>query len=146
MDATQNGKLTIFPKVDYKRITLAPKSVETHVTLNTRGEIAYENGHLNNAITYFQKAFSAAPEYPVPLLNLAKVYRQKNDMKMALQYATKALRLSGTCKQTVLVCADLLLKSGNEAPAKKICENYLSQTGENDEDVRRMLNKAELWI
>jgi hypothetical protein len=57
---------------------------------NAYGGLLLAGGELAKADRAFRRAIAARPDYPVALLNLARVYRQRNQPKEALAWARSA--------------------------------------------------------
>lgn len=95
LDATVDGKLTVFPKMDYREIFYhnIPRSVPVPdiIMLNQTGEELFAKGDIKGALTFFNKALSHTAEHPMTNNNLGVLYYTMGNLKMASHHLQKAI-------------------------------------------------------
>lgn len=74
---------------------------------------------LNLKEKYLEKAFALCQDRGDVILDLAKLYRQKNDLDKALMFYYKVLNLDDNNVEAILGVADLYLEKGNNAKAEE---------------------------
>ncbi len=143
LDATIDGHLTIFQKVDYQTIVKTSSDCETHLTHNDTGEEALSKGDLETARIAFEKAAGLAPDYPAALSNLARLHHRLENHKLALQTITAALRIAPLHRGTTLTCVQMLETLGNSDAARTLCRTFLDRNKSDDEDIRSALRRLQ---
>jgi tetratricopeptide (TPR) repeat protein len=141
LDATVDGHLTIFQKVDYLTAAANPKALKTYLTHYDNGMIALSEGRLDIAKASFEKSADLAPDFPAVRSHLATLFWQAKNPKLALQHITQALQIAPSHKGTILNCAQILQQAGNKESALKLCRTFLDKNKTDDEDIRSMIRQ-----
>ncbi|MDY6986512.1 MAG: glycosyltransferase [Thermodesulfobacteriota bacterium] len=101
IDATLDGKLTIFPKAAYRELFDQYRQMDLekggHLAetafLNDLGEALFSKGDLDGAFDAFTKALKMAPNHATLHNNLGVWHLNRGDVEKALTYYEQALQL-----------------------------------------------------
>ncbi len=101
VDATIDGKLQVFPKIDYKnligkyqKIDGVGKTNKSEIAhLIEQGEVFFSKGQLQSAQQEFEKVLEISPKNATALNNLGVLYYHQGDHTEASEYYKKAIEI-----------------------------------------------------
>jgi len=95
IDATVDGRLTIFPKADYRNIFFENRADSgcDVLSLNQVGEALFAQGNITGALDAFKKALDIAEDNPTTHNNLGVLYYTAGNKDLGLSHCRRAIEL-----------------------------------------------------
>jgi len=146
IDATVDGKLTIFPKVDYKELLIKKCTFDLiyderkrKIDAMTRdAECLVDKGDITGALQDSLKVIEYYPEAAEAHNNLCVLHCQSGEFGESLKHIIHTLRINPESREAVINCSKLLALAGEQEKLRLICKRFLGR-GTPDRDVVSLL-------
>jgi tetratricopeptide (TPR) repeat protein len=148
IDATLEGKLTVFAKVDYRKLFFEQKEyaqlhnerINRTDVLVKEAEDKAQNGYDDIAVSRCLKIIECCPEAADAYNILGAVYLKSGDPGKSFRHILKALRINPAHEGAVINLTKLLILAGEEEQARHICSVYLKRDP-HGEDIKPALEE-----
>lgn len=149
IDATVDGKLTIFPKADYKELFIKRHAFELInderqlkiESLTREAERQAEEGDMSGALTNSVKVTEQYPEAATAHNNLGVLYTHSGEYGKSLEHIGKALRIDPASPEAVVNCANIFALAGEQDKVKLIYSTYM-QRKSVEKNIVRLLTEV----
>ncbi|MNX67310.1 Beta-barrel assembly-enhancing protease [compost metagenome] len=148
LDATLDGRLTVFPKVDYQRLfeqyreqdqTLPSHYAEVYAK-NRRGEELYQAGEREQAMRLFDEILDRVPNYGPTLNNLGVALWEGGDFQQALRSFYLALKANPEDRSAIINLAEALGCMDVDPQSLTVLQRY-SSAHPDDAEVAQLLQE-----
>jgi len=149
IDATVDGKLSIFPKADYKELFMKRHAFELihnerQLKIESRireAERQAEEGDMSGALSESLKVTEQYPDALTAHNNLGVLYIHSGEYGKSLEHIGKALRIDPGSPEAVVNCANIFALAGEQEKVKLIYATYM-QRKSVDKNIVRLLKEA----
>ncbi|RJR15189.1 MAG: DUF115 domain-containing protein [Nitrospiraceae bacterium] len=146
VDATVDGKLTIFPKADYRRLFIERQPLqeisrernEQIKVLIEQAEKKAEQCDIGGALSDTLWVIEQYPEAATAYSNAGVLYAHSGDFSRAMEHFIKALRIDPVSHEAVINCANMFAVAGETGKVRQIYSTYM-QRNSIDRNIARLL-------
>lgn len=146
VDATVDGKLTIFPKADYRQLFIERQpldeiSRERNENIKARTQQAErkaEQCDIAGALSDTLQVIEQYPEAATAYSNAGVLYSHSGDFSRAMEHIIKALRNDPVSHEAVINCANMFAVAGETGKIRLIYSTYM-QRKFIDRNIARLL-------
>ena len=125
IDATDGGRLTVFPKADWRTVAEQGRQRRTQAQeLNRSGEEQYRQGKFQEAQQRYSAALRLAPRAADIWNNVGVLQYALGNVPLAGECLARAIEYDPHCRDAYFNVSELFNATGNREGAKKVMESY----------------------